>query len=104
MSPQQEIVGSGLLLIGLYVITRFYWLRVVSCAVLLTIWGIITLAVPIYLAYDDINDGRLFGAIFTLAVCVPMTGCWYIGFKAAHKWVVAEISFGRWTKMPWLAR
>lgn len=104
MSPLQQIMGTGLLLVGLYGITRFYWLRVASCAALLGLWGLAVIVGPIYLAYDDIAAGRQFGAIFTLAISVPMAGCWYIGFDAARKWVADEIRYGRWGNLPWNAQ
>lgn len=104
MSPLEQVVGSGLLLVGLYIIARFYWLRVVSCAALLTLWALFAVVGPLYLAYGHLADGRLLGAVFTLAISVPLAGLWYIGFDAARKWVVGQKRYGRWTNMPWNAQ
>lgn len=104
MSPLQQVVGTGLLLAGLYVLTRFYRLRVVSCVALLGIWGLVAVAAPIYFAYQALNEGRLFGTVFTLAVSLPIAGLWYVGFDAARKCIADEMRYGRWTDLPWNAR
>lgn len=103
MSPVQQIAGTGLLILVVYVVARFYWLRVVGCAASLAIWALFAVVAPLYLAYDAVTDNRLLRAAFTLAISTPMTALWYLGFDAARTWVRAEMRYGRWANMPWNA-
>lgn len=101
MSPLQEVVAIGLLSLLVYVIVQYYWLRVAACAAILALWALVSVIAPVYLAYDDLEHGRLFQAFFTLAISLVIAIPWFFGFDAARNWLKAEIKNNRWTHMPW---
>lgn len=101
MDGEAGIFSIGLLVGLVYLICQFYWLRVASCGLVLLVWGAGSLFGPLYLAWDDFQQGNVFRGIFTLVISAVVYIPWFMALKAAKEWVVREIEFGRWTSLSW---
>jgi hypothetical protein len=94
------------LAIGAFVIWltfKYYWLRVLSCTLLLTAWGSFAIVAPIFCSIIYIREGEYFSAVITLLLCVPLGGIWSVGAHVAYKWYVYQVKFAGGFWQPWTA-
>jgi hypothetical protein len=95
------IFQLGLSALVLWVVFKFYWLRVVSCIVLLLAWGSFAIGGPILVAVMKIGEGSLVQALVTLILGVFLGGFWFVAAHAAHKWYSFEKKHGGGFWKPW---
>jgi hypothetical protein len=92
-----------LIIVIIYPFSRLYWLRVLGVGFLLSIWGIMTAIMPLYVVWKNFNEGGVIVTFFTLLAGIGTALPFIFAAKFAREWVKEEIAFGRWTKMPWNA-
>ena len=98
------ILEFGLLGIFIWFIATFYWLRILSCGLLLTLWGITVIAAPIYFTFIHINEGNWVAAIGMVVLIMFYGGAlWWIAASAAFNWVRKEKAEGGF-RQPWNTR
>lgn len=85
----EEAGPFGLVLFGLtiWLVFRYFWLRVIAVAAGLGLWFMGAIGAPLYLALKSLQDGELFIAILQLAAGVLMGTFWYIGYDGARNWL-----------------
>ena len=79
----------ALLVIGgamVFVVIRYYWLRILACGMLLLVWGIVAVAGPLYIAVETLQRGQIDEALLTLLICGVTGSLWYIAFMQARDW------------------
>lgn len=93
--PELELL-SIVLFFGLcWLILRYYWLRVLTGAFGLTVWGATTVALPIFLAWRYVLDGRRMLAMVALVISVLPAYLWCVAAAAAASWAKAQRRNGR---------
>lgn len=83
MNPLSWVLGLG----TLWIITRYYWLRLIFSAALLVATGVFALAVPLYLAGVSLAGGRWIIASVQLFFGVCLTAMWLVPAAAAWRWL-----------------
>jgi len=91
------LFGLALIAGFLYLCHRFFLFRVLICAILMAIWGGVTVAFPIYLAATYLLDGRILIAVVTMAVCSFGAVIFFGTLTFTAKWY-------RRTWLPWLRK
>ncbi|PCJ95673.1 MAG: hypothetical protein COA52_03360 [Hyphomicrobiales bacterium] len=82
-----EFLGL-LILVGVgSLILRYHWLRILFCAFLLAVWGLVALIAPAGLAVQSLINGEPIAALIQFALGGLLGAFWFIAFRAAHKWV-----------------
>ena len=94
-------IAIGALL--LWVILKFYWLRVIACTLLLIVWGAFAIIAPLGLAFSSFAQGNLFVGGMQIAIVGFMGAFWSIGARAAHSWVRQQQKYELFWQ-PWNAR
>jgi hypothetical protein len=68
--PELELLGWVLLGGLCWLIFHFYWLRVLTGALTLILWGATAIVLPLFLAGRYLADGRAILAIVSLVVSI----------------------------------
>jgi hypothetical protein len=89
--------------VGIWTMSRYYWLRVLACFVLLVVWGIVGIGGPLFVAIETLQGGQVDKALLTLIVFVITGGLWYIAFLQAREWLRRTRKAGFFRKR-WNAR
>lgn len=101
--PGTLIAGIAMTAGTLWLILRYYWLRLIACAVMFTVWTGFAIAAPLYLAGKAAREGELFQAALTLFVSIFLVVPWFIGASAARGWIKEQRKYDRlW--QPWDAQ
>ncbi|CAN7288648.1 hypothetical protein [Rhizobium sp. LjRoot254] len=103
MSVEMQVATLVIGGLVIWVVVSFYWLRVLACAGLLVVWGVVGVFVPIYLAAEAFQGGQIDKSLFTLLVCAVTGGLWYFAFNAARDWYRRMKRIG-FSKKRWNAR
>lgn len=103
MSPGMQVALIAMGGIAVWIIVSFYWLRVLACAALVFIWGIVGVIVPLYLGMGAILSGNFSNGMLTLAVLAVTGTLWVIAFMQAREWLRRTRKAG-FFRTPWNAR
>jgi hypothetical protein len=99
-SPEEFIFGALLLGGATWLITKYYWLRVVFCGLALVIWFSFSIGVPVFLGFRSFADEQMIMGALQIAFCVPLGFFWLIGAHTAWKWYKWQSKYvGFW--QPW---
>ncbi len=97
-----EVLIAVVLLGVVWLISKYHWLRIITCGFLLAAWGIIPVMAPV-LAFMSFSKGDVFTAIVQLGFGAFMAWFWWgLGVNIAQNWVKREIKQGIFWK-PWNA-
>jgi hypothetical protein len=81
--PALDFLSLVLFIGACWLIFHYYWLRVLMAAAGLAIWGLATIAVPLFFAWLYALDGRPVLALVTVAVSVIPAAFWCVAASAA---------------------
>src|SRR5262245_19302655 len=100
--PETEVL-STLLFIGLcWLIIRYYWLRILSAAIGLALWGAVAIGVPVFFVVKYVRNGQFIVAFIALAASIIPAGLWVPAGMAAVTWIQKQRRFGQFWQ-PWNA-
>ena len=86
-----------------WLVFKYYWLRVLSCLLLLAVWGSFSIGAPIFLSVLNVRDASYFQAILTFLLGLLPRGIWFIGAHGAYKCYSYQVKFAGGFWQPWNA-
>ena len=70
----------------IWTISKFYWLRVIFCILVLMLWGAFSIGAPIFLGVSKFVTGSYLEAFITITIGIFLGFFWLIGADAAKNW------------------
>jgi hypothetical protein len=84
-----------------WIVFRFYWLRVLSCLLLLLLWGSFAIGGPLFVTELLVSEAAYLQAIFTALLGVWLGGICFVAAHATYKWFIFQQKFAGGFWKPW---
>jgi thiol:disulfide interchange protein len=84
-----------------WVVFKYYWLRILFCLTLLFAWGAFAIGAPVALGFHQYQQGSPVAAVVTILMGCFLGAFWLVGAYGAYQWCKTQKAAKGGIWQPW---